>query len=262
MSDDRLAVPPTERFTATAEGYARHRPSYPAELVDWVIATAALPAGAAVVDLGCGTGIATRLFAARGFDVLGVDPNEAMLAEARRAATDADGLGSAQASARYQRGEAIASGLADASADLVIAAQAFHWFELAPTMAELRRVLRPGGWACAFWNVRRASPFTTAYEALLKGIGDYGKTPKPGPTIAAIEAFPGVADLRAFELPASQRLDRPGLSGRARSSSYVAHGVRDEAAFEAALDDLFARFAERGAVSLTYSVTARMWRFR
>jgi SAM-dependent methyltransferase len=66
---------PRERFTATVDRYARHRPDYPEALLDWL---AGLVSGRRAVDLGAGTGILTRQLAARGWDVVGVEPNAAM----------------------------------------------------------------------------------------------------------------------------------------------------------------------------------------
>jgi len=68
------------RFSGAAAGYARFRPGYPEALVDWVVAESAVREGDRVVDVGCGTGILTRMLARRGFDVVGIDPNEDMLA--------------------------------------------------------------------------------------------------------------------------------------------------------------------------------------
>src|SRR4051812_17140317 len=125
---------PRRRFSVTAGLYEKYRPTYPAEIIDWLVAEAGLLAGAQVVDVGCGTGIATRLFAARGFNVIGVDPNEEMLTKAK-----------ALGGARYERGDAAATGLQNGAADLIFAAQAFHWFAIEPTLREWRRVLRSGG---------------------------------------------------------------------------------------------------------------------
>src|SRR5262249_52375699 len=93
-----------DRFDAAADAYHRCRPSYPAALFDWLLATTGLGPGAAVADVGCGTGISTRLLAGRGLDVVGIDPSEPMLDRAREAGC-----------ARYQRGEAAATGLPDGS---------------------------------------------------------------------------------------------------------------------------------------------------
>src|SRR5712691_10919508 len=73
---------PTARFTGLAELYARSRPGYPAQAVDFVLATCNLRSGSALVDVGCGTGISSRLFAARGLHVIGIEPNADMRARA------------------------------------------------------------------------------------------------------------------------------------------------------------------------------------
>lgn len=246
-----MLPPPEERFTATADLYARHRPGYPRELVDWIVATAGLRPGERVIDLGCGTGIATRLFAERGFATTGIDPNDAMLEHAR----------SAGGGACYVRGTATVTGLPDACAELAVAGQAFHWFDLDPTFAELGRVLVPGGWCAAFWNVRARGPLMDAYEELLKGLSaDYGSVPKPLPTIAAIEARADVRDVRRTELENRQLLDQDELRGRAFSSSYVQHGVERRADFERALDALFDAHRSGESVAFIYRTIAIAWR--
>lgn len=72
---------PTERFTGLATIYGQARPTYPPELVRWCLEQAPTPG--VIVDLGCGTGISTRLFATTGHPVIGIDPNGDMLATAR-----------------------------------------------------------------------------------------------------------------------------------------------------------------------------------
>lgn len=71
----------TERFTGLANVYGQARPTYPLELVRWCLEQ--VPAPSLIVDLGCGTGISTRLFATTGHPVIGIDPNADMLAAAR-----------------------------------------------------------------------------------------------------------------------------------------------------------------------------------
>lgn len=242
---------PKERFTATVEAYAQHRPGYPDAVIDWLISTAALEPGATVVDLGAGTGISARLFAARGFDVIGVEPNEAMLERARAAG----------GGPRYVLGEAAGTGLEAGRASLVFGAQAFHWFDLERTFPELARILVPGGWCAAFWNVREDAGFTRDYTDLLESLAEYHSTPKPEAVIAAIEARPEPRDLRAFEAPNAQSLDLDGLIGRAFSSSYVAHASRSRADLTAALEALFARHQQGGRVELAYRTVVRAWHF-
>src|SRR5712692_8199028 len=73
---------PTGRFSGLAEIYARCRPTYPVEVVDWVVKKCDLGPGRLVVDVGCGTGIASRLLAQRGPHVIGIEPNADMRAKA------------------------------------------------------------------------------------------------------------------------------------------------------------------------------------
>jgi SAM-dependent methyltransferase len=256
MRDERLPapVPPQRRFDGLADDYARWRPGYPAALVDAVLARAGPPPpGAVVADLGCGTGIASRLFAARGLRVVGVDPSEAMLDAAR----------SAGGGPTYRRGDAAATGLADACAFLAVAAQAFHWFEVDPTLAELRRILVPGGTCAAFWNCRRPSPFTDALDALLKRSSTEHEVVGKGRGVArALAAHPGVRDAEALEIPWSERLPLEAVLGRLRSASYVEHGVADRETFEREARALVEDHAVGGTVEWPLDTVAVVFRPR
>lgn len=245
---------PTQRFSKTAEDYERHRPGYPLELVEWIGETCRTPPGALgarpprVVDLGCGTGISTRLLAGCGYDVVGVEPNEDM----RERAESVGG-------ARYVAGRAEATGLPDGSADLVVAAQAFHWFDVPATMKEILR-LAPKGAASAFWNVRAKTAMLRDYDAVLKRfVAGYDERPQAESTLEAIARADGVAVLGMTELANVQRLDKEGLLGRAHSSSYVAHEVKDLPALDRALGQLFDRHARGGAVDFAYRTLAIAW---
>ncbi|HKA90640.1 MAG TPA: methyltransferase domain-containing protein [Haliangiales bacterium] len=221
-----------ERFSATADAYRRYRPGYPAPLLDWIAATTGAPPDARVADIGCGTGISSRFLATRGFRVVGVEPNADMLAHARAAG----------GGPTYVRGEAARTGLPDASVDLVTAAQAFHWFELEPTLVEIRRIAVPGAWMCAFWNVRVATPFNDEYERILHAYSsEYAPLSDTLDPRDAIRA--AVAGTVCTEMHNDEALAWDAVLGRARSASYVAHGVADLAGFERELRAAYERHA-------------------
>lgn len=123
--------PLARAFDRVAAEYERGRPDYPRSVVDAL----GLPDGARVADVGAGTGKLTRALAAAGFDVVAVEPSEAMR-EALRAAVPG---------VEVVDGTAEALPLADASVDAITSADAFHWFDGERAAPELARVLRPGG---------------------------------------------------------------------------------------------------------------------
>ncbi|MGW2491356.1 class I SAM-dependent methyltransferase [Streptomyces sp. NPDC001606] len=130
-------------FDSAAAQYAANRPSYPPALFDAVEELAGRSlTGATVVDVGAGTGIATALLHARGADVLAVEPGEGMAAEFRRRLPHLP----------LVRGNGNALPVADAHADFLTYAQAWHWTDPARSVPEALRVLRPGGALALWWN--------------------------------------------------------------------------------------------------------------
>ncbi|MEU1008055.1 class I SAM-dependent methyltransferase [Streptomyces sp. NPDC005890] len=130
-------------FDSAAAQYAANRPSYPPALFDAVEELAGRPLpGARTVDVGAGTGISTALLHARGADVLAVEPGAGMAAEFRRTLPRIP----------LVRGDGKALPVADAQADLVTYAQAWHWTDPARSVPEALRVLRPGGALVLWWN--------------------------------------------------------------------------------------------------------------
>ena len=128
----------TTRFSNRVDDYVRHRPGYPNELVQTLQFEAGLKPDAVVADIGSGTGISSDLFLRLGCTVHGVEPNSAM-----RAAAEARFAGQPRFHSRDATAEATS--LPDASVDMVVAGQAFHWFDPEAAYLEFKRILRPGG---------------------------------------------------------------------------------------------------------------------
>jgi len=126
-------------FGATAEDYARHRVGFPDSLFEHLAPYGVGEPHQMVVDLGTGTGSLARGFARRGCRVIGIDPAEPLLDQARE--IDArEGL-----RVEYRVARAEETLLPDAFADVVSAGQCWHWFDRARAAEEISRVLRPGG---------------------------------------------------------------------------------------------------------------------
>jgi SAM-dependent methyltransferase len=124
-----------DRFRGFAELYDAHRPSAPAAL-GRLLASYADEPSPQVVDLGSGTGLSSRWAAAWAASVVGIEPNPDMRAQAESRPV---------AGVSYRDGTSSATGLDDGSADVVLAVQAMHWMEPVATLAEVARILRPGG---------------------------------------------------------------------------------------------------------------------
>lgn len=138
---------PTERFSGRASAYDRARPGYPPAMFDHLFAVGALFPGCAVADLGSGTGIFSSLLLERGLPVYAVEPNRDMRSVAETRLSGRKGFNSVAGSAERTT-------LPDGSVDAATAAQAFHWFDIDRTRAEMRRILRPRGQVIMVWNNR------------------------------------------------------------------------------------------------------------
>ncbi|HEX7121084.1 MAG TPA: class I SAM-dependent methyltransferase [Gemmatimonadaceae bacterium] len=250
MPDPLGELEPTERFSDRVRDYVRYRPSYPVEVVQTLEQDAGIaPERTRVVDLGCGTGISSALFLNRGYSVVGVEPNAAM-----RAAAEAALGGSPRF--RVVDGRAEQVPLPDACCELVVAAQAFHWFEPRATRSEMQRLLVTEGLVALMWNDRRteSTAFLRDYESILREYaGDYAKVADQYWTDTEITRFFGPAGCERRTFFSYQDFDQAGLEGRALSSSYVPRpGQPGHDDFMRALVRLFAQHARAGTVRFEY----------
>lgn len=241
----------TQRFSDRVEAYLAGRPRYPAGIVEHLVHCGALPAaGGIVADIGVGTGLSAEPFLVAGHRVIGVEPNEPMRTAGAEYLARYPGYSS-------RDGTADATGLDAASVDLVIAAQAFHWFDAAHFRAESLRIVRPGGWAALIWNDRdiTGTPFLSGYEALLLEYGnDYRAIRYRHQGTEAIPVYfggraPGIAEFRH-----QRGMDWAAVAALAGSASYLpAAGQPRHAELMSALRALFDEQAVNGVIDMRYT---------
>lgn len=188
-------------FGEAAERYERGRPEYPRAAVEWLI-----PQGAKrILDLGAGTGKLTRSLVGPGRSVTAVEPSERMGAQ----------LAAAVPQARVLAGSAEQIPLADRSVDVVTVAQAWHWFDTDKAVAEIARVLVPGGTLSLVWNIRdEAAPWVHALGQIM-----HRQAEQPIDTSPEIGGpFP---EPEWTEIRWVRTMDRPTILDMVASRSYV-----------------------------------------
>ena len=213
----RPAADSTERFTDRAGDYATARPGYPDSIADAMIAEMTLPRAAVVADIGSGTGLSCVPFLRAGLTVIGVEPNDAMRAAGDRHLA-------AFPHFRSVKGTAEATRLHAASVHLLIAAQAFHWFNIPAARAEALRILKRPAHAALIWNDRasRGNAFAEGYEQLLLDFGiGYTEIRHRHAHEKSVAAFFGHRNLRTSSFPNPTVLDYATLLARLNSASYV-----------------------------------------
>jgi ubiquinone/menaquinone biosynthesis C-methylase UbiE len=200
-------------FGAGAEVYERARPSYPVEAVEWLAERTGLGPGRTIVDVGAGTGKLTRLLPATGARVIAVEPVPEMRAKLLEVIPGVEAL----------EGTAERLPLADSEADVVVVAQAFHWFDHERALPEIHRVLRPNGYLTLVWNMRDLENSVQAgVDALLRSVRQRVDSYPAGSWREALEQSPlfGPRDERAFRF--EQWFTTADLAERVASTSFVA----------------------------------------
>lgn len=150
---------PAASFEEVAWQYATARPGYPDDLFDFTVETCGLQYTSRLLEVGCGTGQATKGFASRGFEIVGLEPGAMLAAEARRCLSAFPGVSVEESTFESwdPRGRHF---------DMLFSAQAFHWIDPMVALAKPLSVLKRDGWLVWFWNIplRTASPLRSAMD--------------------------------------------------------------------------------------------------
>ncbi|HET6992346.1 MAG TPA: class I SAM-dependent methyltransferase [Bacteroidia bacterium] len=239
----------TERFSDRVENYVKYRPAYPVGVLEHLRDAKVLAQNSVVADIGSGTGISSKLFLDNGNEVFGVEPNKEMREAAEEYLKNEKSFHSVD-------GTAEETNLKNNSIDIVLAGQAFHWFDAEKAKREFKRILRPDGNVVLMWNDRRtdSTDFLRAYEDLLKMFGtDYGKVNHKNIDEKNFDAFWGTGNWKSFSVENYQDFTFEGLKGRLFSSSYVpAENHPDSAFMVSVLKKIFTRYQENGTVRFEY----------
>jgi SAM-dependent methyltransferase len=239
-------------FDDTAAAYELGRPGYPAAAIEWWVRQGAFPPGGTVLDLAAGTGKLTRSLVGRGCAVVAVEPLANMRAE----------LAAALAEVRLFDGSAEAIPLPDGSVDAVFVAQAFHWFDQPAALAEIHRVLRPGGRSGLglIWNDDRR-PAPTGWAAMAadvkRDVGNGAVQHGIDQTVAALAASSlfGPTAVELVEWTEETTAER--VLANVLSRSYVT--VLDAAGREAVLAPIRAALADASPPLQRHHVASTFW---
>ncbi|MBC7772482.1 MAG: class I SAM-dependent methyltransferase [Pyrinomonadaceae bacterium] len=225
-------------FGRTSDDYARFRPGPPASFYERLDAMKSL-AGLDVADIGAGTGLVGIELAKRGARVVAVDPSREQLDQAARSAQ------AARVQLRVQQAKAEATGLPDASVNLYIASQAWHWFDPVKAGAEARRLLKPGGFivTVSFDYLPGRSEVARMTESLiLKYNTTWPLADGNGCHIRPLYDLPaaGFIELQQFSYEHQQVFTHEGWRGRMRTCNGVGASLPREQvqAFDADLATL------------------------
>ncbi|NIG55242.1 class I SAM-dependent methyltransferase [Chitinophaga sp. Cy-1792] len=237
----------TERFSSRVENYVKYRPHYPDTLLPFLKEAGALTPESVVADIGAGTGISASPFLENGNEVYGVEPNTDM----REKMVE---LLSPYKNFKAIAGTAERTTLPDNSMDLIIAGQAFHWFDPAGAKTEFQRIGKPDSYIALIWNVRQVdTPFEKAYEGLLRKYGtDYKEVNHKNIGEAQLQSFFAPQGYLLKSLNHLQQFDLKGIKGRLMSASYAPQTGPEHDAMMRELEEIYEKNNEHGMVKFHF----------
>jgi SAM-dependent methyltransferase len=247
-----LIDPRSTSFGREAAAYESARPSYPEEAIELVAEASGLGPQATVVDLAAGTGKLTTLLARRFSHLTAVEPSAGMRASLQRSLPGLEPLA----------GSAESIPLADASADAVFVAEAFHWFDPEPAIAEISRVLTRGGTLALLSNRERwkpeTNPWLTEFGELIAPLLR-NRDPHPnqrGSWAPELEEIGDLEPIRRAELDNVQTVDRDRFIELISTWSFVAN--LEPAPRERLLERVAGLLGDQSSIELDYA-TELIW---
>jgi len=243
MTEKKYLADPKKRFSSRVENYIKYRPSYPLEIIDFLKEKNILADNTIIADIGSGTGILTRLFLDNGNQVYGIEPNKDMREAAEKVLQGYANFSSL-------KGSAESTGLEDNFIDLIIAGQAFHWFDVEQAKREFKRIIKPNGNIALIWNNRgkAGTDFKNSYENFILKYGtDYREVKKNEENV---DLFFNYQKETFYNF---QELDITRFKGRVLSSSYIP--LADNPIFPKMileLEELFNKHQRNGIIRIEY----------
>lgn len=240
-----------EKFTGKADVYDKYRPTYPAELIDWLWEKTHAET---VADIGAGTGIFTKCLSAKPWKITAVEPNADMLEKLRANLPDVE----------IVNAPAESTGIAPNSIDLVTAATAFHWFDKEKFKTECQRIFTPKGRLVLVWNNHRENDFMHERDRVfLKYCGicnsAAGSTEKEGDLFLRNEYF---SEMEYFSVKHGMLMDEEQFVGYSLSHSYsLKKGDENYEKFAEKLREIVRKFQRDGRVEVPYETTCYLGKF-
>ena len=249
----------TDKFTGKADAYVRYRERYdPAIVLPYLREWCGLQPEWTVADVGAGTGMLGDLFRANGNAVVAIEPNADMRAACER-------LHEGDADFRVMNGTAEATGMADASVEMISIGRALHFFNVDPALREMRRILKPEGWVAILASGREEGgrPENDAFELLMRAASQSFASTRAGYAVyKRMDEFFAGGEIHHAEVPGEMRMNWETLRGLTLSHSHAPlPGSEGFEEFERALVEYFRRFEQEGKVTLATRTRISAGRF-
>ena len=244
MVEKKLLEDSKKRFSSRVENYIKYRPNYPLEIIDFLEKKEILAKNTVIADIGSGTGILTKIFLDHGNQVYGVEPNKEMREATEKILQEYPNFSSLE-------GSAESTGLEENSIDLIIAGQAFHWFDIEESKREFKRILKPSGNVVLIWNNRAKGGigFNSNYESFMLKYGtDYKEVMKKEGNVKRFFWY------KKESFYNFQELDFNSFKGRVLSASYIP--LSDSPVFPnmiVELEEFFNKHQRNGIIIIEYN---------